>query len=142
MKTRIGLWIDHRQAIVVRIFDEGEVTSHILSHLPKRVRFSGASHDKAELNPHDAFAEGKRDRRFEELLTRYYDAIIEEIMPVDNLFIMGPGAAKLELHKRIEACGLNLVIFAVETTDKMTENQIRAKTRDYFAETQHPNSLK
>jgi hypothetical protein len=140
MKRKIGLWIDHREAVIVRVFDEGEITNHLPSHLPKRVRFSGVSHDKAELNPHDDHAEDKRDRRFEELLAHYYDEVIQELMAVDYLFIMGPGESKYELEKHIEESALRPVQLIVETADKMTDNQIVAKVRQHFTELQHPTA--
>ena len=54
MKSKIGLWIDHRQTVIVRVSETGEETSRIISNLPKRVRFSGASYDRSDTNPHDA----------------------------------------------------------------------------------------
>jgi hypothetical protein len=140
MKTAIGLWIDHHQAVIVRIFDQREEISRIISNLPKHIRFSGVSYDRSEADPHDDTSENKRDRRFEGLLKRYYDKVIAKLENSDAIFIIGPGAAKTELHKRLEHKKLSTPNFAVEAADKMTENQIVAKVRQHFQDikTQDP----
>jgi len=38
MKKEIGLWIDHRKAVVVMVSDEGEEVEEITSHMEKRMR--------------------------------------------------------------------------------------------------------
>jgi hypothetical protein len=43
MKREVGLWIDHRQAVIVILTDEGEETRLIKSNMEKYVRFSGGS---------------------------------------------------------------------------------------------------
>ena len=40
MKKDIGLWIDHRKAVVVIVSDEGEEVKEITSNMEKHVRFS------------------------------------------------------------------------------------------------------
>ncbi len=46
MKREIGLWIDHREAIVVILTDSGEEIKHIASNNGKHIRYSGSSHSK------------------------------------------------------------------------------------------------
>lgn len=135
MKSKIGLWIDHRQTVMVRVFETGEETSRIISNLPKRVRFSGGSHDRSDTNPHDDPSEDKRERRFQELRNRYYDDVIAKLTDSDSIFIMGPGEAKIELQKRLE--NESQAILVIEAADRMTENQIVAKVRQHFQETEH-----
>jgi hypothetical protein len=43
MKEEIGLWIDHRKAVVVIVSDEGEEVREIRSHIEKHVRYSNDS---------------------------------------------------------------------------------------------------
>jgi hypothetical protein len=140
MSIKTGLWIDHRLAIIVRHFDYGEDVIRIASNLPKRVRFSGASHDSSEVNQHDDYAEDKRDRRYEELLKRYYDNVILHLFNAESILIFGPGEAKLELQKRLAKYELASSVVAVEAVDKMTERQIVAKVRQYFQEIEQPSS--
>lgn len=134
MNNKVGLWIDHRQAIIVRFFDYGDDIVRLKSNLPKHIRFSGASFDRDELNRHDDFAEDKRDKRFIQLLNHYYDDVILRLVSADSILILGPGEAKLELEKRLAKSELLSAKVSVEAADKMTERQIVARLRQYFQE--------
>src|SRR5512143_3874566 len=99
MKKGIGLWIDHRKAVVVIVSDEGEEVKEITSHMEKHVRFSSG-------NSEDGSAEDVRDRQYENRLNSYYDTVIAVIRDGDSIQIFGPGEAKGELEKRLEQEGL------------------------------------
>ena len=122
MKKQIGLWIDHRKAVIVIIKDEEEEVKKITSNMEKHVRFTSE----------DGRGEDVRDRQFENHLNSYYDEVIAYIRDADSIQIFGPGEAKGELEKRIEHEGLKSHILAVETVDKMTDRQISAKVREHF----------
>jgi len=124
MNKRVGLWIDHRKAVIVMIRDEQEELMKISSNMEKHVRFS--SGDGSE----DGSSEDVRDRRFGNHLNSYYDEVIAYIRDADSIQIFGPGEAKGELEKRIKHEGLKAHILAVETVDKMTDPQISAKVRN------------
>jgi len=122
MKKQVGLWIDHRKAIIVILKDEEEEIKKIKSNMEKHVRFTSE----------DGRGEDVRDRQFDNHLDGYYDEVITYIRDADSIQIFGPGEAKGELEKRIEHEGLKSHILAVETVDKMTDRQISAKVREHF----------
>lgn len=123
MKKQIGLWIDHRKAIIVTVKDEGEEIMKIASNMEKHVRFTSE----------DGRGEDVRDRQFENHLNSYYDEVIAVIRDADSIQIFGPGEAKGELEKQIEKAGLKARISAIETTDKLTDHQIAAKVREHYS---------
>jgi hypothetical protein len=125
MKKQIGLWIDHRKAVIVIVTDEGEELKKITSNVEKRVRSTGGAASE------DGSTEDVRDRQFGNHLNSYYDDVIAVIRSADAIQIFGPGEAKGELEKRLERAGLKAHIVAVETVDKMTDRQISAKVREY-----------
>jgi hypothetical protein len=127
MKKNIGLWIDHRKAVIVIVTEEGEELKKITSNMEKHVRFTGGTASE------DGSTEDVRDRQFGNHLNRYYDDVIAVIRGADSIQIFGPGEAKGELEKRLEREGLKALIFAIETVDKMTDRQISAKVRDHLA---------
>jgi hypothetical protein len=126
VKKQIGLWIDHRKAVVVIITDEGEELKKIESNMEKHVRFTGGTASE------DGSTEDVRDRRFGNHLNNYYDEVIAVIRGADSIQIFGPGEAKGELEKRLEHEGLKAHIVAVETVDKMSDRQISAKVRQHL----------
>lgn len=126
MKRQVGLWIDHRETVVVVIGDKGEETRRIESGMEKHVRFSGGSGSE------DGSAEDQRDRQFTGHLNRYYDEVISHLRDAESILIFGPGEAKGELQKRLANKGLGERIVGIETVDKMTDRQIAAKVRQHF----------
>lgn len=133
MKTHMGLWIDHRKAIVVAVTDKGEETGLIISHVEKQLRRAGDSPLKGR---HDAVHMPPDDRRQKALtghLNIYYDAVIASVRDAEGILIFGPGEAKSELRKRLEKDNLGGRIAGVEAVDKMTDRQIAAKVRLHFA---------
>jgi len=126
VKKEIGLWLDHRKAVIVIIKDEGEEIRKITSNMEKHVRFTSGRTSE------DGSTEDVRDRQFGNHLNGYYDEVIANIRDADTIQIFGPGEAKGELEKRIEHEGLKAHILALETVDKMTDRQIAAKVRERF----------
>ncbi len=137
MKTLVGIWIDHKQAILVIHHNKDESIKNIVSELEKRSRYSGASHTSDPAEPHNDAAEDKRDRRYNAGLDHYYDEVIATLPEDALLILMGPGEAKHELQKRLIAQGLGEHITSVKTVDKMTENQIAAEVREHFRALEH-----
>ena len=125
MKREIGLWIDHRKAVIVIVTDKGVETKIIESNMEKHVRFSGGSSESGQ-------AEDVRDRQFNNHLNIYYDEVILCIGDAKSILIIGPGEAKGELKKRIKREELMGRIIGIETVDKMTDRQIVAKVRDHY----------
>ena len=123
-KNEMGLWIDHRKAVIAFASGDGEEIKQIESDMEKHVRFSGGAADLTE--------EDMRDRRFTNQLNKYYDAVIACIRDADSILIFGPGEAKGELQKRLEELSLGGHIVGIETADKMTDRQVAAKVRQYF----------
>ena len=123
MQGHIGLWIDHREAVLVILTDKGEETKHLKSNMESHVRFSGDPSDRGS-------AEDMRDRQFGNRLDKYYDEVVALLRDAESIQIFGPGEAKGELEKRLERAGLKARIVSVETVDKMTDRQIAAKVRE------------
>ena len=133
MRTRVGLWIDHRKAIVVAVTDKGEETGLIISRVEKQLRRSGDSPLKGPYESQQVPADDIQQRTFTGHLNLYYDAVIAGIGDAESIMIFGPGEAKGELKKCLERKNLGGRIATVETVDKMTNRQIAAKVRQRFA---------
>jgi len=132
LTTEVGLWIDHRKAVIVTIENEVEVIREIRSNLEKQVRFSTGTRAKSPNDPKGSIAEDMRDRQFTGRLGNYYDGIISFIRGAEAIWIFGPGEAKVEFKNRLIREGLEELIVGVDTVDKMTDNQISAKVREHF----------
>ena len=135
MKQVVGLWIDHRKAVIVVISGEGkEVMLTMRSEVEPHVRFTAGSRSKTPHLSMEVTAEDQRDRRFARQLTTYYDGVISHLREAEAILVFGPGEAKRELEERLESKGLGSRIIGVEAVDKMTDRQIAAKVRQRFLE--------
>ncbi len=137
MASKMGVWIDHRKAILVS-FDNGvEVVREIESDVEKHVRDAGGSGSGSSHGSQDVVAGDKRDRKFSNHLNTYYDQVIQQFEHADGIVILGPGEAKGELDKRITGKEMRKHILLVETADKLTTPQLVAKVRACFQTAEH-----
>lgn len=120
MKNNIGIWIDHRKAVIVMLTEKGEEVRTLSSGILKHVRFTGG--DGSE----DGSTENTADRQYENRLKAFYDGVTTVVRNGSSIRIFGPGEAKLELKKRLEGAGLGKIILGVETADKLTDRQFTA----------------
>lgn len=134
MNKQLGLWIDHREAVLVFLSDGSEEIKRITSNMEKHVRYSGASESNGS---HDDSAEDKRDRRFNDHLDTYYDEVLVSLHDADSILILGPGEAKIELKKRLESHEHSHRTIVTQPADKMTDNEIVAEVRQHFEKSQH-----
>ena len=132
MFKNIGLWIDHKKAVMVILDDKGEEIKLIQSGMNTQELFRGGMHMKTTHAAQYFPAEDHKDRRIMEKLNKFYVEVISSIRNADSVLIFGPGEAKFELEKRMEREKATLRIAAIETADKMTDRQIAAKVRSYF----------
>ena len=132
MTTNVGLWIDHRKAIVVTVTEEGDETRIVISAAEKQLRRSGDSPLKGRFERQLVVADDSQQRGLTGHLNSYYDAVIASIGDAESILIFGPGEAKVELKTRLQRKHLGEHIAVLETVDKMTDRQIATKVRRYF----------
>jgi hypothetical protein len=133
MELRVGLWIDHAKAVIVRLDAKGSTVETIESNVEPRVRMSGGSRSKTGYGPQEVASESTRDARHKQQLNSFYDEIIRAIANAEAILIMGPGEGKKELESRIaRKKELSHRVVGVETADKMTDGQIRDRVQEYF----------
>jgi hypothetical protein len=130
MDRNVGLWIDHKQAYL--IWNEDGKVEVIPSRIEPPAHFSGGTQLGGKLNQ-KADAEARRSDRFRLQINKYYQQVMKAIKDASSIFVMGPGEAKLEFQKAIKKSkDLHKRLLKVETTDKMTKNQMIAYVRKFY----------
>ncbi|MFC1636640.1 hypothetical protein ACFL5Z_17565 [Planctomycetota bacterium] len=132
MKKEVGLWIDHRKAVIVFLAGEEEEMKLVRSNVEKQIRRSAASRSGGPFESQAVPSDDRQQREFTGHLNVYYNEVISCIRGAESVLIFGPGEAKGELKKHLEHEGLGKRIVGIETTDKMTDPQIAAKVRQHF----------
>jgi len=132
MKRKVGLWIDHRKAVIVFLGGVKEEVKRVRSHVEKQIRRAAASRSGGPFESQAVPSDDRQQRKFTAHLNTYFSEVISCIRDAESILIFGPGEAKGELKKRLEREKLSGRIVGVETIDEMTEHQIAVKVRQYF----------
>lgn len=134
MKKQLGLWIDHERAVIVSLVDGSEQISIIPSDVESHIKSLGGSRTASPYGPQDVATEKKLERKRRQHLHKFYQKIISTLKDAQQIFIFGPGVAKTELEKE---CAKNKELIGrildIQSSDKMTEGQMVAKVKIFFA---------
>lgn len=131
MKTTVGLWIDHRKAVIVAVSDKGEEIRVIESKVEKQPGRIAGVRSTTPYESQKVPSDGSRGRKFAGQLNIYYDEVISVLHDAESILLFGPGEAKSELKKRLDENNPTHHIATLETVDQMTDRQIAAKVREY-----------
>ena len=124
MNHKVGIWIDHKKAVVVSASASGVTAKTLESEVGPHTRYSGSQQGRGEK---------KYEDRHDQHLDRYYDEVITQLGQPEALLIFGPGEAKLQLKERLSRSrALSDRIVGIETTDKLTDPQIIAKVKEHY----------
>lgn len=134
-KDKAGVWIDHRKALIVVMSSALQHTTQILSKAERHLERSGDSPLKGSYEAAQVPADDSRQRAYTGELNLYYDAVVAALPQSGSIMIFGPGEAKVELKKRLVKRRLGARIAGVETAGKMSDRQVVAKVRSFFAAT-------
>jgi stalled ribosome rescue protein Dom34 len=131
LKAEAGVWIDHREAVIVVLLKAGEEIRRVQSTGETQPRRAGDP-STGRFEYQSVPADDSRQREYNGQLARYYDEVVCHLGNAGAVVIFGPGEAKGELKKRFEKDQPGAHAVMVETTDKMTEPQIVAYVRHHF----------
>jgi stalled ribosome rescue protein Dom34 len=135
MTSKIGIWIDHRRAVLVRMQPGDAEVQEVESDIEKHVRESGGAHGSTPFASQHGLSGNKQDGRYYQHLERYYDRVIDQLSDAESIWVIGPGEAKLEFMRRIERNpALHRKVGGTETADKLTTPQLVALVRGHFQE--------
>jgi hypothetical protein len=125
MTTKVGIWIDHKKAVIVSASIDRVTSRTLESEVGPHVRYSAGAEEGC--------GEKKHEERYDQHLDRYYDEVITQLGQPEALLIFGPGEAKLQLKARLShSKALAGRIIGIETTDKLTDPQIVAKVKEHY----------
>jgi hypothetical protein len=132
MERYVGIWIDHRQAVIVTIRGGEATTRTLYSGADSRVRITGGSHTAGSGIP-DGVPESRRDGRIVRQLDKFYDAVMDTVRDAARIRVCGPGEARVELQKKIAAHHeMGPRLEAVEPCDRITMARFIARVKQEY----------
>ena len=133
MPPQVGIWIDHKKAVIVSASADHVTTQTLESGVGPHARYSGRAGYPTPDGPQGSRGEKKYEERYGQHLDQYYDEVISQLGQPEALLIFGPGEAKLQLKERLSRSkALSERIIGIETTDELTDPQIVAKVKDHY----------
>lgn len=132
MSLRAGVWVDHSQAIVVLMKDDGEEIKKISSNAHRPFASAGGPGSDQPNRRQGHVSEQRQEHKFMNELNAFYDEVLTCLRGADPLLILGPGEAKGEFSKRLKFRKFPALDVELETADKLTDRQIAAHVRQYF----------
>jgi stalled ribosome rescue protein Dom34 len=122
------VWIDHQEAHVIQ-FNANESESEIIKTKSKhkqvhqKAGITGSGHNNTDQN--------------------YLHQVIQALSGIDEILIVGPGSAKLELFKHAHShdSKISEKIIGVETVDHPSDRQLLAHAKKYFVRIDNMRAL-
>ena len=132
MKMKAGLWIDHKQAVIVFVDGKSEKKVAVKSNLGKIIQPSGVmktsnEHGRLDFSRHDI-----ESRDITVHVIAYFDKVIAVLRGAESVLVLGPGELKKELVKRMKKSNFAGTVARVQTADKMTGRQVADRVRRFF----------
>lgn len=124
MSHDVGIWIDHKKAVIVSIADGGITVSTVDSQVGAHPHFAGSQ---------EGGGEKKYEERQHQQHDRFYDDVIRQMGQPAALFLFGPGEAKMQLKERLgRSRGSSQRPVAIATADRLTDPQIVARVKAHY----------
>jgi len=125
------VWIDSREAILVRWRDDAPDVQRVESDVPAHRKSTGhVRHDPAVRHGGGGARDGEAQRL--EHLARFIDDIAGRLSPDDDLVLIGPGTVREHLEQRVRAIDAGQHRdrpITCEASARVTERQLVARVR-------------
>ncbi len=133
MKKKAGIWLDSREAFIVELIAEEAVITRVQSDI-ENFNVSGGSRSSTPWGPQEEVSERKYLERRKHQEQQYFNNIWDALKEMDEIYLFGPAEAKIGFEKVIrDQATPKPKLLATETADSMTEKQIVAQVRHFFA---------
>lgn len=130
-----GVWLDQNKAYLIFLDGKNEPElKRINSEVESRVRIPGEGKVFARFGNAFLDDQEKKQRRQQLQRRRYFDTLLKELGKTDFIFLFGPGKGKEELYNRmVKKPAFRGKVVYIETTDRLTKNQMLEKTQKFFS---------
>ena len=126
--SHVVVWIDHLEAHIIQ-FNADASESEIIktkskhTHVHQRAGTLGSGHTSADQS--------------------YLHEVVQAVSGADEILIVGPGSAKLELikHAHSHDTKISEKIVGIETVDHPTDGQLLAYAKKYFIKIDNMRAL-
>ncbi|MCU0708733.1 MAG: hypothetical protein MUF23_10605 [Pirellula sp.] len=130
--SRVAVWIDQSQAIIIRLDECGESIEEIAAGHSPATHLYDAVHGQVPFPLHSDTT-SEREKGSNHHWDGFLEDVIERIGQADAIWIIGPGEPKLELEKRLaNHPHLHALLQGVDPLESMTLVELMKHVRNRF----------
>jgi len=131
---KTGIWLDKDKAHIVTIDGKTEKFETVQSNI-EHYKIHGGSGTRFKGGPQDVVQDSKYLEREKHQFKAYFKAITDKVNDSSEIVLFGPAKTNERFAKTLQENNdaLAMKIKAVKKADSMTDNQIKAWVRDFFA---------
>ncbi len=135
MKKNIGIWIDTKQAVIIKLLNDTHSVKVIESNIETRERIDGESKKYGRFGGQFmTFEKNKLNRKIEQT-NQYVKNLLKEVENCDSVVLFGPSKMKTIFEKELKSnMQLANKLIGVSNSKLLTENQMVAWVKDFYKE--------
>ncbi len=135
MKKNIGIWIDTKQAVIIKLSNGNHSVKIIESNIETRERIPGESKKFGRFGgQYMTFEKNKLNRKTEQT-HHFIKNLLKEVQNCDSVVLFGPSKMKNIFEKEIKN-NMQLAdkLIGVSNSTLLTENQMVAWVKNFYKE--------
>jgi len=133
MKKNIGIWIDTKHAVIIKLSNDSHSLKIIESNIDTRERVAGETKKFGRFGNQYLTYEKNRLHRKNDQTNQYLKSLLKEIQNCDAVVLFGPAKMKKVFEKEIKGnMQVSNKLVGVYNSDLMTENQMVAWVKKYY----------
>lgn len=133
MKQKIGIWIDTKQAVIVKLSNDTSSTKIIESNIETRERVAGETKKYGRFGGQYLTYEKNRLHRKHEQTNVFFKELSKEVQNSDTVVLFGPAKMKNLFEKEIKGnMQMAEKLVGVYNSENLTQNQTVAWVRDFY----------
>lgn len=136
LKTKIGVWLNKKKAVVVTLYN-GEVSLNTILSNIEHFHTHGGSGIRLKGGPQNVVHDSKYLEHEKHQLKKYFNNIALEIKEAHAIVLFGPAETRENFYKELNTYYKNIStkVKDVVKTDNMTTRQVKAWVKTFFQST-------
>lgn len=133
MKKKIGIWIDTKQAVIIKLTSNKHSIKKIESQIETRERIPGEHKKFGRFGNQYMTYEKNRINKKNQQTQRFFKLLIKELVSSESIVLFGPANMKNEFAKIINnTAQLSKKLVGIANSEHLTENQMVAWVKKFY----------
>ena len=133
MKQYVGIWIDTKHAVIIKLFDNKHSIKKVESRIETRERILGETKKFGRFGRQYLTFEKNRLNKKKAQTHTFFRSLLKEVNHCDGIVIFGPARMKHKFERELK----NNMLYAekikgIHNSELITDNQMVAWVKDFY----------